>query len=660
MTDGSPARPDRHVRSAGRLWPARIGLGSERPWDATNRLGLLLLCAILIFSLGFSYHNFFTVSNAFTILLNITAIGIAAFGSGMLVISGNVDLSIGGQYALSSIVAAIVVRDTQNPLLGFATAIAVGTILGHINGRLVRALKINPLIVTLGMAAILRGLAFVVTGARSVTGFPDGFVALGRTSIGPIPLPVIIGAVVFVVGGYLLLRTIAGLRIYAVGGNARSASLAGVDSGRLVVNLFALNGALVGLVAALTTARLGSAQAAIGLGFELDVLTAVILGGVAFNGGGGHPFGIFVGVATIGVLNAGIIFASVPDFWQQIVRGAVLLLALGGDQLAARRRERARGPEASEASSPQAEPPDRAVASATELAAPVIDASRANDTARQSTRRRRRAARPPGETVIACHDLKKSYGSVTAVRGVSFSVAAGEIVCLVGDNGAGKSTVIKMLSGAVAADSGTVEIRGVPVALTSPSVARANGIETAYQDLALCPNLGAAHNLVLGAEPRAVSLGPLSIRDDRRGREVARTRLADLGIELDDVDRPVGLLSGGQRQSVAIARIAGEGVAVVILDEPTAALGVKQTRNVLDLVRLLADRGAAVILISHDIDTVFEVADRVVVLRLGRVVHEGHVEDLTTLDLVHLMAGVGTAPQGPRGLDAGGTALVTA
>jgi ABC-type multidrug transport system ATPase subunit len=520
----------------------------------------------------------------------------------------------------------------------------------------VRTLKINPLIVTLGMAAILRGLAYVVTGARSVTGFPEGFIALGRTSIGPIPLPVIVGATVFVVGGYLLLRTVAGLRVYAVGGNARSANLAGVDSDGLVMHLFALNGALIGLVAALTTARLGSAQAAIGLGFELDVLTAVILGGVAFNGGGGHPFGVFVGVVTIGILNAGIIFAGVPDFWQQITRGSVLLLALAGDQLAVRRRERARAPAlsgelASDApptgADPPAgaDPPDQAERHASQPpnADVAVDAA-----SRRRAEPRRRSARPASETTIACHDLKKSYGSVAAVRGVTFHVAAGEVVCLVGDNGAGKSTVIKMLSGAVVPDSGTIEVRGRRVALTSPSVARAHGIETAYQDLALCPNLGAAHNLVLGAEPRAVNLGPLSIRDDRRGKALARSRLAELGIVLDDLDRPVGLLSGGQRQSVAIARIAGEGVSVVILDEPTAALGVKQTRNVLDLVRVLADRGAAVILISHDIDTVFEVADRVVVLRLGRVVHEGSVDDLTTLDLVHLMAGLGTPLQGGR------------
>src|SRR5262249_49374105 len=156
---------------------------------------------------------FLTVDNAFTILLNITAIGIATFGSATLLISGNVDLSIGGMYGLVAVSTGIIVRDTQNPLLGVAFAIVMGALLGLLNGGLIRALNINPLIVTLGMAAIFRGLGYVVTDARTVFGFPDGFLAIGRTFIGPVPVPVIIGALVFIVGGYILLKTVVGLRI---------------------------------------------------------------------------------------------------------------------------------------------------------------------------------------------------------------------------------------------------------------------------------------------------------------------------------------------------------------------------------------------------------------------------------------------------------------
>ena len=577
------------------------------------------------------------MDNTFTILLNITAIGIAAFGSALLIISGNVDLSIGGIYALVAVVTATVVRDTQEPVLAIIVAISLGAALGYLNGRLVRALKINPLIVTLAMAAIFRGFAFVVTDARSVFGFPDAFEALGRATVGPVPLPVIIGGLVFLVGSYVLLCTRVGLHVYAVGGNPTSARLSGIKTESLVTNLFAVNGALIGVVAVLTTARLGSAQPLIGVNFELDVLTAVILGGVAFTGGAGHPIGVLIGVVTIGVINAGIIFASVPDFWQQITRGMVLLMALGFDQLAVWRRDRAHAP-------------------LMRADAPVTDA---RSLERPPNRAAEGTSKPLGPPVIVCRDLQKSYGYVAAVRGVSFSVHAGEIVCLVGDNGAGKSTVIKMLSGAVTADAGTIEIDGQPVDIRDPHDARRHGIETAYQDLALCQNLGSAYNLVLGAEPVKVSLGPFSIRDDVKARRIARDRMGQLGIVLDDDERPVRLLSGGQRQSVAIARIADDDVKVVILDEPTAALGVKQTRSVLDLVRTLAQRGAAVILISHDIDTVFEVADRVVVLRLGRVVHDGPSTEMTTLDLVHMMAGLTTGTVRPADLPAPASVAAT-
>jgi ABC-type sugar transport system ATPase subunit len=196
-----------------------------------------------------------------------------------------------------------------------------------------------------------------------------------------------------------------------------------------------------------------------------------------------------------------------------------------------------------------------------------------------------------------------------------------------------------MLSGAITPDRGSMEINGQPVVLGSPQEARAAGIQTTYQDLALFPNLGATYNLILGSEPRQRDWGIFSLRDDKAARAIAQQRLAELGIALEDYDLPIGLLSGGQKQSVALARVATDDVKVVILDEPTAALGVKQTRNVLALVRRLAARGAGIIFISHDIETIFKVADRVFVLRLGEVVFEGATAEVDRLRLLQLMAG---------------------
>ncbi|MFE2040521.1 ATP-binding cassette domain-containing protein [Streptomyces sp. NPDC059477] len=584
------------------------------PGEPSRRIGLALLCIGLIAYFGVSFDNFFAVSNGLTISLNVSAIAIAGVGAMFLLISGNVDLSIGGQYALISVVTAQVAADTGGVVLPVAAGLAMGLVLGLVNGVLVRVMRISPLIVTLGTMAVFKGCAYLVGEGRSVFGFSDAFIELGRGRPAGIPVPVIVAVVVLVLGGLWLLRTPAGLRLYAIGGNVHAARLTGVPVDRTVIKLYVFNGLLMGIVAVLTTARLGSGTPQIGTQFELDVLTAVILGGVGFAGGSGHPAGVFVGVATIGVLGSGLIFAGLEDWWQQITKGAVLLLALGADQLATHRR-------------------DHAVR--TETPAEARDPARADAADEYDTGLER--VREPGRTVLECHGLSRRFGSVFALRDGSFSVRAGEVVCLVGDNGAGKSTLVKLICGVHRPDGGRLTFDGEPVRFNTPLDARRSGIETVHQDLAVCPNLGVAHNLILGDEPRRRYL---PVRDDAEAVRRTRTRLASLGIELPDLNRSVGRLSGGQRQSVSIARAMREDVKLVILDEPTAALGVTQTRNVLRIVRQAAENGAGVILISHDIRTVFAVADRVVVLRLGTVVHDGDVADITHSKLLHLMAGL--------------------
>jgi ribose/xylose/arabinose/galactoside ABC-type transport system permease subunit/ABC-type branched-subunit amino acid transport system ATPase component len=589
---------------------------SERPWDWTSRLGLVFFCAALYLGLGVKYPNFLTADNFFITLLSVTSIGVAAIGMTALLISGNVDLSIGGQYAFIGIVTGLVARDSHSTVLAILAGLGCGAALGYTNGRLVRLLRISPLIVTLGVGTILHGLAFVISSGLSVYGFPSHFIRLGQTYFGPVPLPVVIGGIVFLVASVVLLRTVAGLRTYAIGGNANAARLSGIEVDRYVTGLFAINGTLIGLVSVMTVARLGSASPTVGVGFELDVLTAAILGGVSFAGGSGHPFGVFVGVFTIGVLDAGIIFAGVADFWQQVVQGTALLVALSADQWTAHRRAQKR------------------TAAQIETAA---DSGEAQPSVGRTDRRG-----PPGvptEVAVGCQGLTKYFGSVRAVQDVGFEVHAGEILCLVGDNGAGKSTVIRMLSGATRPDAGTIAVDGETVEFQGPADAQARGIATAYQDLALCPNLGVAENLVLGREPTKTSWGIFSWRDDRAGEEEARKRLATLNITLGDYRRPVNLLSGGQRQSVAIARAAQNGRTLVILDEPTAALGIRQTQSVLTLVRTLARSGVAVIVITHDIDIAFDLANRFVVLRLGQLVFDGPAGSIEQGQLIHLMAG---------------------
>ncbi len=234
----------------------------------------------------------------------------------------------------------------------------------------------------------------------------------------------------------------------------------------------------------------------------------------------------------------------------------------------------------------------------------------------------------------------KAFGAVQALQNVDFEVYSGEVVGLVGDNGAGKSTLIKIIAGAYAADRGEIFIDGAKVNLSSPQDATRAGIETVYQDLALSDNLDVVANLFLGREARRTILPflikPLNeVEMERRTREV----LKQLDVKIPSLRVPVASLSGGQRQSIAVAKTILRNPKVVLLDEPTAALGVAQTRQVLALIRRLRAQGLAVVVISHNLADVFEVVDRVIVMRLGRRAATFNIGSTTTEQVVAAITG---------------------
>ncbi len=235
----------------------------------------------------------------------------------------------------------------------------------------------------------------------------------------------------------------------------------------------------------------------------------------------------------------------------------------------------------------------------------------------------------------------KRFGAVLALDEVDLVANHGEVLAILGDNGAGKSTLIKSISGVHRLDSGVIEVAGSEVSMSSPAVARDAGIETVYQDLALFDNLDATANLFAGREQAVPSWLPRGLRWMRR-REMNRAsseRLRRLQISLPDGARSVGMMSGGQRQAVAVARSAAFASRIVILDEPTAALGLRESRQVLDLILRLRSEGCAVIVISHSMDHVIEVADRAVVMRRGRVVGEELARPENRSRLVSLIVG---------------------
>ncbi|WP_020593519.1 ATP-binding cassette domain-containing protein [Kiloniella laminariae] len=245
------------------------------------------------------------------------------------------------------------------------------------------------------------------------------------------------------------------------------------------------------------------------------------------------------------------------------------------------------------------------------------------------------------DTALEIREVHKSFGGVHALRGVNFSITQGEVVGLLGDNGAGKSTLVRCISGVHPADQGQILIKGKEVNIHSPHDARSHGIETVFQDLAVIPNFDVVRNLflnreILSSNPLLRLLGWLDHKEMKKQSEIALRRLNS---RIPSIDEEIRNLSGGQRQAVSIARAVNWGADLVIMDEPTAALGVEQSAQVNKLIKLISSQGVSVLLISHNIQHVMEVCNRAVVLRHGRIAANVAIEEITPDDLVGLITG---------------------
>jgi len=249
-----------------------------------------------------------------------------------------------------------------------------------------------------------------------------------------------------------------------------------------------------------------------------------------------------------------------------------------------------------------------------------------------------RDVKTDGDAIVHMERIEKHFGNVIALAGVTFDVMAGECHCLLGDNGAGKSTFIKTMSGVHRPTSGTMRVEGRPVVFNSPRDAMAHGVATVYQDLAMIPLMSVTRNFWMGREP-VKRLGPLRYMDFRLANAVAMDEMAKMGIRLREPDQAVGTLSGGERQTVAIARSVYFGAKVLILDEPTSALGVRQTSNVLATIDRVRKQGIGVVFISHNVRHAIAVGDRFTVLNRGKTLGTAKRGEITAEELQDMMAG---------------------
>ncbi len=287
-------------------------------------ISFLLLCA----GLTLLSDRFLTPGNISNVL-RISAINaVISVGMTFVILTAGIDLSVGSVAALSAVIAASAVQSFSVSPLAIVVGLAVGLGVGAANGVLTIALRIPPFITTLGMLTIARGLALVFTHGQPITGFPDDFRILGAGAVGPIPMPVIVAAVVFALGHFVLTRTTFGRYVYAFGNNPEAARLSGINTMRIQIIVYAVTGLFAALAGILLIGRLDSAAPTLGVGYEFDSITAVVVGGTSLFGGEGGLAGTLLGVLIIGVINNGLNLLNINALWEQVVKGAVIALAL--------------------------------------------------------------------------------------------------------------------------------------------------------------------------------------------------------------------------------------------------------------------------------------------------------------------------------------------
>lgn len=292
--------------------------------------GLILLCIVM----SFASPYFLSLTNLMNVLRQSTLIGIVAAGMTMIIITGGIDLSVGSVLSLSScLTAGMIIWYGWNVWLSVALGIIIGAVFGLLNGLLITQIPLPPFIATLGIMGVARGLAFVYTGGAPIYTFPKSFRYLGQGMIGPVPFPVILMLIIYVLFYILLKRTKLGRYTYAIGGNEEAAILSGIQVGKFKTVVYALTGALAALAGMILAARLDAATSVAGDGFELDVIAAVVIGGTSLSGGQGGVIGSLIGALIMGVVRNGLNLLLVSSHWQRVILGVIILVAVTVDVL---------------------------------------------------------------------------------------------------------------------------------------------------------------------------------------------------------------------------------------------------------------------------------------------------------------------------------------
>jgi len=300
----------------------------------SSSFGILSILLVLCIILSVTTKQFLTFDNLFSVFRAFSFIALMAIGECLVIITGGIDLSVGSIFALAGVITAYAMAKWGLGLvIGIMLGILAGAALGIFNGILITKVNLPPFIATLGTLSVARGLAYGITGGYTIANFPHFFNYLGQGYIGLVPVPVIVLLIFAVIFTVFLSRTIVGRRIYALGGNVEAARISGIKVENIKILVYMLSGIMSALAGILTVARLGVAMSTAGLGYELDAIAAVIIGGTSVSGGKGTIFGAIIGAAIMGILRNGLVLLSVSAYWQQTVIGSIIILAVAIDQL---------------------------------------------------------------------------------------------------------------------------------------------------------------------------------------------------------------------------------------------------------------------------------------------------------------------------------------
>ena len=292
---------------------------------------IIVIFIVLFVVMSIFAPNFFTGNNMVNILRQVSISGICAVGMTLVMLTGGIDLSVGAILGVSGVLTAMMMLKGIPSLLASIIALALGVVIGGITGAIIHYIEIPPMIATLGTMTSLRGVAYLITGGTPVFGFDESYSKIGQGHVGVIPIPVIILAIVYVIGIFVLSKTKFSRYVYGIGGNQEVARLSGIKVARVKIAVYAISGFCSALAGLVMLGRVNSGQPRAGESYEMDVITAVVLGGVSLNGGVGNLSHVIFGVLIIGVLTNGMTMMAVDDYWQRVVKGLILLLAVSFD-----------------------------------------------------------------------------------------------------------------------------------------------------------------------------------------------------------------------------------------------------------------------------------------------------------------------------------------